>query len=153
MEKLEIILNEIERNIEFHEKCVENISKANVGWHLEHLMMVINNVVLAIEKSNSSDFKFQFKPIRFYIMYRQNIPRGKGRSPKSVLPQEEIRTIEGLKVRLETTKLSIQKLPKLEKNQFFAHPYFGNMKLKSAIKFLGIHSNHHLAIIRDIIHQ
>lgn len=152
MQKLESVLNQIERNIEFHERVNERVSKVSVGWQLEHTMLVINNVVEALEKSNPKDYRFKNTPIRFFIMVIGKIPRGKARAPKGVRPPEEvIRTTESLSTQLELTKLSIQKLPNMDKNQFFAHPYFGNMKRNAAIKFLGIHSNHHLKIIKDVI--
>lgn len=152
MQKLEIILNEIEKNIEFHELVNEKVSKVPTGWHLEHLMLVINNVIFSIEKSNPSDYRFNYKPVRFIIMTAGKMPRGKGRAPKGVQPSEdEKRTIESLRAQFEKTRISVAKLATLNKNQFFPHPYFGNMKLKSTIKFLGIHSNHHLDIVKDII--
>lgn len=152
MQKLENVLNQIEQNIEFHERVNESVSKVSVGWQLEHTMLVINNVVEALEKSNAKEYRFKYTPIRFFIMAIGKIPRGKGRAPKGVNPlEEEPRTIEGLKTQLEKAKLSIQKLPTLNKDQFFIHPLFGNMKRNSTIKFLGIHSNHHLAIIKDIL--
>jgi hypothetical protein len=151
MQQLENILNEINRRIEFHEKLSENVSKVSIGWHLEHTMLVLINVAQAIEASNPSDYRFQFKLIRYVIMTIKKIPRGKARAPKGVCPAEEGRTVKSLQAQLQSARLSVQKLGTLNKNQFFAHPYFGNMKLKAAVKFLGIHSNHHLAIVKDIL--
>jgi len=152
MQKLERILNEVERNIEFNELLNENVSHATVGWQLEHLMLVLNNVIATLEKSNPNDYTFKYKPIRFVIMTIGKMPRGKARAPKSVTPTEvEVRTLEGLQKQLEMAKTSVQKLKKLDRNHFFVHPYFGNMKKNAAIKFLGIHSNHHLKIVKDIL--
>ena len=152
MQKLEIILKEIDQLIEFHERLKTDVSQVSVGWQLEHVMMVINNVVTAMEKSNPSDYRFKYSPIRFVIMTFGKIPRGKGKAPKGVQPlEQETRTIESLRLHYENAKLSVEKLPQLDKNQFFIHPLFGYMKRNSTIKFLGIHSNHHLKIIRDII--
>ncbi|MDP4797282.1 MAG: hypothetical protein NWQ27_06760 [Crocinitomicaceae bacterium] len=152
MNKLEIILNEVERNIEFHENVNQNVSRASIGWQLEHLMLVINNVAAAIEKSNPNDYKFKYKPIRFVIMTIKKMPRGKARAPKGVMPNKELtRTSESMQKQLEIARASTQKLYNLDKNQFFVHPYFGNMRRNAAIKFLGIHSNHHLAIVKDIL--
>jgi hypothetical protein len=39
----------------------------------------------------------------------------------------------------------------VSRDHFFEHPYFGKLKLKETIRFLEIHTQHHLDIIRDII--
>lgn len=156
MRKLDIVLKEIESNIEFHDRVNTAVSLATVAWQLEHIMLVINNVVASIENSSPKDYTFKYKPIRFVIMTIGKIPRGKARAPKGVQPAEEtgenqIPKEEQLRVQFAKAKLSIEKLAILDKNQFFAHPYFGNMKRNAAIRFLRIHSNHHLRIIGDIL--
>jgi hypothetical protein len=39
----------------------------------------------------------------------------------------------------------------VSKDHFFEHPYFGKLKLKETIRFLEIHTTHHLSIIEDIV--
>ena len=154
MKKLDRIVKEIENNIEFHENVNKSVSQVSVGWQLEHMMLVIANVVAALEKSNRVDYKLKYKAIRFFIMATGKIPRGKGRAPKGVTPVEETaRTIENLNDQLEKVRMSVLKLAKLDKHNFFTHPYFGNMKRDAAIKFLRIHSNHHLKIVHDILKE
>lgn len=151
MRKLEIVLSEIETNLEHHDLIDPTISAVSIGWQLEHIMMVINSVVATIEKSNPEDYAFQFKPIRYYILFRKKIPRGRAKAPKVVQPvNDHTRSQETLRLQLEQTKASIQTLKNCQKGQFFAHPYFGNMKRNAAIRFLAIHSNHHLDIVKDI---
>lgn len=152
MKKLEALLNQIEQHIPFQATERKSVSQVSAGWHLEHSMLVLNGVVRTIEASNPSEYKFQWKPIRFVIMTFKNIPRGKGRAPSRVQPTVEFNEAS-LREHLAKTREAIQKLNGLGKNQFFPHPYFGNMKLKSAIKFLGIHTTHHLNIVRDIVKE
>jgi len=37
------------------------------------------------------------------------------------------------------------------KNKYFTHPIFGDLRVPTAIKFLYVHSYHHEKIIRDIL--
>jgi hypothetical protein len=83
---------------------------------------------------------------------RNNIPRGKAKAPKQVLPVDAI-AIEDLQNKLALAKSNIALLEKLHKNSFFTHPYFGDLNLKAAIWFLKLHTQHHLKIVNDIINK
>ncbi len=150
MKRLEKLLNQIEQQIPFQATTNNQVSSVSAGWHLEHCMLVINSVVRTIEASNPEAYKFQWKPIRCVIMTFRNIPRGKAKAPSGVQPTVEFNEAS-LHEHLVRTRASIQKLNTFGKDQFFPHPLFGDMKLKAAVKFLGIHTNHHLNIVNDIV--
>ena len=83
-------------------------------------------------------------------MFFGYIPRGKGKAPKQVAPKEEF-TTEQLKPLLSTAKSNVDGLSTLDKIVNFNHPYFGVLNKKQTVKFLGIHTHHHLKIIKDIL--
>jgi hypothetical protein len=80
----------------------------------------------------------------------KKIPRGKAKAPKIVAPKADINKDE-LQLHLNRTRETIKALELVSKDHFFEHPYFGKLKLKETIRFLEIHTQHHLDIIRDII--
>ncbi|MEO6537569.1 MAG: hypothetical protein ABIT07_13030, partial [Ferruginibacter sp.] len=85
------------------------------------------------------------------LVYSLNkIPRGRAKAPKVVQPVGEINA-EDITGILQQTKLNINSLKDMKDNHYFAHPYFGKLNLKPTIKFLRIHTHHHLKIINDII--
>ena len=45
----------------------ENISKASVGWHLEHSLLIINSSLKGLTMTNPEDYKpkFSFKKFVF----------------------------------------------------------------------------------------
>jgi hypothetical protein len=126
------------------------ISKGNVGWHIDHLLKVINNVSDALVKSNSNDYKKEFSGLRMITFAIGFFPRGKARSPKRVLPPEII-LIEDLENQLELAIKNLDSIKNLEENQFFIHPLFKQLNKKQTTKFLKLHTNHHLKIVRDIL--
>jgi hypothetical protein len=134
----------------FHGKTSISISNSSVGWHIEHSLKVIIQVAQALEKSNPDTYKWQFNTNKFLIFIINRIPRGKAKAPKVVVPEGDV-TTEALTQSFEKVRIATTKFEKLKPNNYFKHPYLGNLNLKSTTKFLSIHTNHHFKIINDII--
>jgi hypothetical protein len=149
MSELKEMIAELESYIPYQEKTNSAISKASVGWQIEHILLTINKITYAIKKSDPEHYKWQFKLPRIIVFTLKKIPRGRAKAPSIVLP--EIFDEKTLTAHLITTKSTIIELEQLDPKKYFLHPYFGNIRLKQTIKFLEIHTNHHLSIIRDII--
>ena len=132
MKKLISQLNEIENLKQFSDKSTPEISEASVGWHLEHSLIIISRILEGLKKSNPKEFKPHFSLPKF------TIPSG----------GETIQNIENLIVDI---KKNIPEVEKLNANSFVEHPLFGHLNLKQTIKFLSIHTHHHLKIIRDVL--
>ncbi|WP_375561831.1 DUF1569 domain-containing protein [Bernardetia sp. OM2101] len=143
-------LSELESYIPQLEKTNSKITHSNIGWQIDHSLRVIRGVSKQLEDSNPSEFKSTFSFMKFIVMTTKRIPRGKAKAPKSVRNEEAI-TEETIREFLEKTKMQVDKIEGLDKNSYFPHPYFGNMNKKEAIRFIGIHTEHHLKIIRDML--
>lgn len=150
MKNLNSLLNQLESKIPFCEKLNLQISQSNVAWHLEHCLLVINGINKTLKNSNPTEYRWRFIPLKMIVFLINKIPRGKGKSPKTVQPQNEI-SQESLQKHIEISRKTIQELDSLANNTFFKHPYFGDLKRKQAIRFLEIHTKHHLSIIDDIL--
>lgn len=150
MEKLFELLDELESRIPDYKKQNLSISKSSAAWHIEHSLITTIQIIGKLKNSNPQDYKWKFNLIRMVVFTMGNIPRGKGKAPKSVLPEGEI-NIETLKKNIEFAKTKIKELNTLNPNNYFEHPYFGKLNLKATIHFLEIHANHHIKIIKDII--
>ena len=135
MKELNDLIGQIENNLSQWEKQNTTISHATVGWQLDHSLLVINGIIAQLAKSNPKDYQWRPNWKRVYIKLRNNIPRGKAKAPKQVLPVDVI-AIEDLQNKLALAKSNIALLEKLHKNSFFTHPYFGDLNLKAAIWFL-----------------
>ncbi len=150
MEKLNALINELENNCTFLENRNPKVSSVTVGWHLEHNLKVITQIISALEKSNPSDYNWKFNLTRMLILTANKIPRGRGKAPKSIQSEGDI-TIESLKNHIEKARYMLKKIESMHPNSFFTHPYFGDLNLKTTQQFLILHTNHHLKIIKDII--
>jgi hypothetical protein len=148
MNKLVQAVNQLEAFIPKYEADNKSISQAKVGWHIAHSCLVINSISGALKKSNPADYKWKFNLAHLYIRLRGNFPRGKAKAPERVVPKEEI-TAGGLELLILQAKNAIAELPALDRDVHFKHPYFGLLNKKSTIRFLEMHTRHHLKIIQD----
>ena len=143
-------LSELESYIPQLEKTNSKITHSNVGWQIDHSLRVIRAVGKQLEISNPNEFKSTFSFGKFIIMTTKHIPRGKAKAPKSVQNESPITEVS-IREFLEKTKEQVLKINHLDKNNHFPHPYFGKMNKKEAIRFIEIHTEHHLKIIRDML--
>ena len=150
MTKLNLLVATLESKIPFHKTINDNVSKASVGWHLDHSLKVLNAVLLSLKESKLEEYRWKFNKTRFIIYTLGFFPRGKVKAPKSVRSYETI-TLSDLKTQFETAKSELLKLNSLDKNANFNHPFFGQLNLKQTIYFLQLHTNHHLKIINDVL--
>ncbi len=148
-EKLDYLLQRIEDYIENHEVLKTDISKASVGWHIDHSLKVVNNVVGALQKSDPETYKNNFSLMGKIFFALGFFPRGKAKAPKHVKPPEVILK-EDLISQIEVAKNNINVISELDKNAYFKHPLFGNVNRKRVTRFLELHTNHHVKIINEI---
>ena len=150
MKNLDAIVPELATYIPKYNQSNTVISEAAVGWHIEHCLLVIKQITATVAQSEPKLYKSKFNVKRFVVFLTKIIPRGKAKAPKVVIPSEEI-TVDSLQESLKNTYQAITYLKDCEANQYFMHPFFGQLNKKQTIKFLAIHTEHHLKIIRDIL--
>ena len=147
---LEQELSFIKENLHHLEKENSAVSKASVGWHLDHSLKVMNSVLDTLKNSDASEYKKRFNFFHFYIFLKGSFPRGKVRSPKQVLPPEIILK-EDLESQLHLVENKLKNYTIIQENQYFTHPIFKQLNKKQTLKFLKLHSQHHFKIIQDIL--
>jgi hypothetical protein len=150
MNTIASILTDLASKFDDYNRMNTIVSKSSVGWHLEHSLKTIDQIVTACKKSDSTTYRWKFKLNRFLIMdVLHKIPRGKARAPKVVQPEGDI-SKEMLQMHLEKVQQNLENWEDMNENCYFFHPYFGNLNKKATEKFLALHTNHHLKIIEDI---
>ena len=150
MNKINNLLSDLEAQIANHSILNQTISEGNVGWHIVHSCLVIDSICGAVCKSDPSKFikKFSFKA--FLVLLVNSFPRGKAKAPSFTIPSQELSPASILQS-IQASRKSIEALAKAGKNQYFTHPIFGDLNKDQTFKFLAMHTNHHLKIIKDIL--
>ena len=150
MNRLTALINELETKIQHSEKLNTAVSKAAVGWHIQHSLLVALGIITAVEKSNPADYRYKFSFPRFLVYTLNKIPRGRAKAPERVMPKEAFNTDE-LKKDIQLLKSRLAVLDSLKPGNFVIHPKFGHLNLKATKKMLKLHTRHHIDIINDII--
>lgn len=143
-------LSELASYIHKKNQVNKAVSQASVGWQIHHSLLVINGICLALMRSKEADYQSKFNLLKSYVFLLKKFPRGKSKSPKEVAPPEII-SEEEINKQLKNSRKLIAKLDTLPEKSHFKHAIFGVLNLKDSKKFLHIHTEHHLKIIRDIL--
>lgn len=136
--------------IQFKDVLSTNVSKAPIAWHLDHSLKVINKIHDVLRDSDPTVYEKRFSFSRTFSFLFGYIPRGRAKSPASVLPSYKIKTEEILS-QLEKARVNIKDLEVLDQNANFVHPIFGHLNTKQTKRFLDLHTKHHLKIVSDIL--
>jgi hypothetical protein len=147
---LEKEIKTITTTIPHYKKQNDTVSKSGVDWHIDHSLKVILAVSDSMKKSDPEKYKWSFSFIRTIIFIVGRFPRGKAKAPKITSSNEEIDESKLLS-QLALVKEQLLEIENLPKNSNFKHPIFGVLNLKQTIKFLRLHTQHHLKITNEII--
>lgn len=141
---------EIEKLFDKRDFSNTQVSRANVAWHLDHMLKTINQVSKKLINSNPDAFRSNFSPQRTFVHTSGIIPRGAAESPQNVRPPEIV-LLDSLERQLSLAKLNLKKITDLNEKANFQHPIFKQLDRDQTRRFLDVHTNHHLKIIRDIL--
>jgi len=143
---------EIEQLFEEKDRLNTNVSQANVAWHLDHLLKTINQISNSLLESDPATYSSNFNLQRIVVQTSGIIPRGAAQSPANVRPPDVIH-LDSLNIQLAEAKKNIFKINALTEKANFEHPVFDVLDRNQTKRFLDVHTNHHLKIIRDILEE
>ena len=150
MQKLNTLVENLDKNIAFKDAINTQVSQVAVSWQIDHCLKVIITVCESLNNSNPKDYRWKFNHIRTLIFFKGSIPRGKVKAPKAVQSFSDI-SLEDLNLQLILAKKLVAQISELPPKSNFKHPIFGVLNVKQAIKFLNLHTHHHVKIINDIV--
>ncbi len=151
MRNLEPSLDKLYSFIPQSNQLNTSVSSVNVGWHIEHSLLVITKIIETVVNSDPNKYEWKFDLKRSFVFLLGKFPRGKASAPEIVIPKQvEQPNYDAL---FASTRAAIENLEKVKPNQYFTHPIFGKLNKRHTFTMLDIHTKHHLKIIEDIISQ
>lgn len=148
MTKLNQQISELEKYSLAADVTNENESLGSTFWHVAHSLLLISQVFESLPLSNPKEYTYKFAIYKTIVFLTKKIPKGKVKAPRIVRPEKQ--DIETITKQFTLVKEYLKNLKNIDKNKFFTHPFFGDIKKDDAITFLEIHTEHHLKIIRAI---
>lgn len=147
---LQPLMDRLESRIPRRDCSSPEVSKVDVAWHLDHSLKVVNSIHDALAGSDPRAYRPRFNPLRAFVFATGKLARGKGKAPEATRPPATIRT-EDIEEQLKIARRYLSAITHLPEKSHFEHPAFGVLHRDRALRFLEIHTNHHLSIIEDII--
>lgn len=148
--RLDEHLEELEQGIDQFEMTHTAISEKQIGWHIDHSFRVILAMEIALRQSNPEEYRPKSSLARSILFRRGKIKRGTANAPKLVMSKRKIKS-ENLQTMAKLAKDAIRDMQDCNPHCFANHPNVGVLKRDDAMRFIEIHTAHHLDIIRDIM--
>lgn len=129
----------------------ESVSAWSASEHIDHSLKVAASILKVIRDPKEEVAK-PFSMIGRIVLAVGYIPRGKGRSPKSLVgtpaKAEELRAASA-----DVNALLASMPPDRWRHQrrIVMHPYFGGLDPARAIRFAVVHTRHHMKIVDDVL--
>lgn len=145
------VLNQLEGYYSEYEQSNIQISDVSVGWHIEHSLLVANSIIKMLVRSEPSNYSkgINFKKSLFFIL--KYIPRKKAKAPSAVQPDASSISPESLSTLFIKVRERFSQLDNLPKTAHFKHAYLGTLNKEESCRFMLLHTQHHIKIIKDIL--
>ncbi len=126
---------------------IAHVSKSN-RW-------ILSSVVAILAGRRKAETRGSIKPIGRLVLRSGLIPRGVGKAPSVARPDDVIsaeRLTEDLRQQLGNMGQIDEHLEAVKSSrQTFEHPYFGHLNSRQWIRFVRVHTNHHMKIVGEIL--
>jgi Protein of unknown function (DUF1569) len=136
-------------SFDFANEKNEKISAWTVGMQAHHSLLAANVILGTLLESVPGEREEGRSLKRTVIMKLGKIPRGRGKSPDAAIPSEDI-SREELEKLLAAAQEKLKQTENTAPDAWWEHFIFGVMTRDTALKFLNIHTEHHLSLIDDI---
>lgn len=142
--------NELGTNVNL---LARQVSHWSVGDHFEHVLMV-NNLIAdkLLGRDTTGQTREGINLIGRIVLLTGFIPRGRAQAPQNLTPNGKVSLpdlIASHRERLEQIDKSIDSMR--QDSVRFKHPVFGGLDKMQWLRFMEVHTRHHMKIVDDIL--
>ena len=143
-------LDELRQYVKSADVQCADVSAWSIGMHIHHTALAIIGVCNALSNSEPPTPSRSFSPLRFLLFRLGRFPRGRAKAPEVTLPRRDLSTDE-LDSCINDAANRLEDASRLPSDRWFKHFVFGVLNRDETLRFIDIHTRHHLRIIRDIL--
>jgi len=133
--ELNELIKELNLYIPKKDKVNSVVSQKSIGWHIHHSLLVLGGITQGLKDSKPENYQSEFNFKRLVVFTLGKIPRGKGKAPKQVIPEEGIPAEKIIKLSgIISAQMEVYKT--LNPKNHFKHFSFGVLDLNQTIKLL-----------------
>jgi hypothetical protein len=130
----------------------ERVSGWSVAEHVDHMYKVAMSIVRRLADASAEPLPRGVNFLGRLVLLFGWIPRGRGKSPSRLIgTRADGAEIDAALLRLER---ELDALPpeglRTSRGKIVPHPLFGALTPPQALRFIVVHTRHHLKIIREI---
>lgn len=125
-----------------------SVSGWSVGEHLEHVCTVAAGFAVVLITGRGPAFTARMPEHRDMVLVDGHIPRGKIKAPPVAAPKG-VESAEAYTRMLDRTHARLKSAAEQPGQRTADHPLLGTMTRNEVLRFVAVHTAHHLAIIDD----
>ncbi len=126
----------------------EAVSGWTVGDHLEHICTVAAGFGVVLITGRGPVFEAAMPEARHMVLSDGHIPRGKIKAPPAASPKG-LASIDAYTRMLDKTLTRLKSAAQQPDERTADHPLLGTMTRDEVLRFVVVHTAHHLGIIDD----
>ena len=142
-------LKELRRFLPEADVLIPEVSKWSVGMHIHHSCLAMLGICQPLVGSTPPVPRSGFSLLTSLVFLSGRIPRGRGKSPEQAIPRKGISGVD-LQMTLDESERWLENARQVSPDHWYRHFAFGVLDRDRTLKFIGIHTRHHLRIIQDI---
>ncbi len=145
-----MVMDRVRAFLERAQSAAPGVSAWSVGQHIEHSSKAVIYITGALRESQPPAPPAKWSLIRWIVLTTGYIPRGRAKAPAAVTPdgQPSEADLLALLARMEE---GVAATRQLDPGAWFAHFALGIFRRDQALRFIDVHTRHHLKIMRDIV--
>jgi len=127
-----------------------DVSAWSVGMHVHHCGLAMRAIAGSLIECDEPLPSRRLGPRAALILRMGRLPRGVAKAPDIAMPSKDV-DARVLQETLDTSEALLDQLPPVGERSWFRHFALGVLVKRDAVRFMSIHSAHHLKIVTDIL--
>ena len=129
---------------------VAAVSAWSVGEQIHHAALVARAISERLDRSGQPAPRTLRSLLGQVVLWRNGFPRGRAKAPSAVLPASGL-SADRLNAAIDQAGEALVAASALPSEAWVRHFILGIYRRDDALRFVAVHTRHHLAIARDII--